>query len=353
MSEKKKRKSIKLNRLYFITMSLVLVVLAASIFVFRLYMSGFSKSNTEQHLYDRYYVMITDDPKSSFWQSIYKGANENAQKNNVFVELLGESLSQNYSCAEQMEIAISSEVDGIMVYADESEEMKNLINSAVKGGIPVVTLYSDNTLSQRCSFVGIGGYNLGREYGRQVLKMINEGSENFKDSEKLNISVMTDVNRDDAQIGVIVSGMQDTFSQEGNGTAEFEISFATVDNTNAFSAEESIRDIFSGQDVPDVLVCLNELDTTCAYQAVVDYNMVGDVNILGYYDSDTILNAIDHGVLYATASIDTYQMGQFSVDALEEFNEMGYTSQYFTANVTVIDSSNVSEYLEKGDGDIE
>ena len=29
----------------------------------------------------------------------------------------------------------------------------------------LVTLYGDNTHSARCSFVGVGSYNLGREYG--------------------------------------------------------------------------------------------------------------------------------------------------------------------------------------------
>ena len=33
--------------------------------------------------------------------------------------------------------------------------------------------------------------------------------------------------------------------------------------------------------------------------------------------------------------------------ALQEYYNYGYTSQYFTADVTVIDQSNVEEYLGK------
>ena len=66
---------------------------------------------------------------------------------------------------------MTSGVDGILVESDESDEMSELIDEAVDRGIPVVTLYGDNTHSARCSFVGVGSYNLGREYGRQVLKL--------------------------------------------------------------------------------------------------------------------------------------------------------------------------------------
>ena len=105
------------------------------------------------------------------------------------------------------------------------------------------------------------------------------------------------------------------------------------------------------EELPDIIVCLNELNTTCVYQAVVDYNKVGQIAILGYFDSDTIINAIDRNVINATISIDTGQMGRFCVDALTEYYEFGNTSQYFTADVTLIDKSNVSGYLEGGDED--
>lgn len=94
------------------------------------------------------------------------------------------------------------------------------------------------------------------------------------------------------------------------------------------------------------IICLNELSTTCVYQAVVDYNCVGEVAILGYYDTDTILKAIERNVVNATISIDTEQMGAFCVDALQEYYRFGYTSQYFTADVTIIDQNNVGEYLQ-------
>jgi len=91
------------------------------------------------------------------------------------------------------------------------------------------------------------------------------------------------------------------------------------------------------------------LNTTCVYQAVVDYNKVGKINIIGYYDSDTICRAIERNVIYATISVNTKQLGMNCVSALDEYKESGHVSEYFSVDILLITSDNVSEYL--GDAD--
>jgi len=346
-------------------MTMVFIVITAiiGIAVFSLYISGI-RATMDGTIYDQYYVMIVNNRKDSFWQSVYQGAYEAGQKENIYVELLGDNLSQNYEREDLMRIAISSDVDGIIVTADESEEMSVLINEAADAGIPVVTLYEDNTHSNRCSFVGVGSYNLGREYGKQVLRIVEEKAgeggyvydgkqvtkvENTWNKEKeLKVAVLVNANAKDSSQNILCSGIQETIDMEKKSDIGIELSMVTINESNAFAVEESIRDIFMEEDVPDIIVCLNELSTTCVYQAVVDYNMVGQVNILGYYDSDTILKGIDRNVIHASVAIDTMQMGSFCVDALSEYHELGYTSQYFTADITLIDKNNVSAYMEGG-----
>ena len=321
-------------------MAFVIIVISICTVIFRSYVREFHKV-TDKEKYDQYYVMITEDRKSDFWQSVYRGAYERGQEENVYVDLLGEHLSQEYSREDLMRIAMTSGVDGIFVESDESDEMLQMIDEAVERGIPVVTLYGDNTHSERCSFVGVGSYNLGREYGRQVLKLTSVQ----KNPDVLDVAVLVNAHALNSAQNIVCSGIQDALEQEKLQGPEIELSLVTVDDTNTFSVEESIRDIFMEKKLPDIIICLNELNTTCVYQAVVDYNCVGEVSILGYYDTDTILKAIERNVIYATISIDTEQMGAFCVDALREYYRYGYTSQYFTADVTIIDQNNVGEYL--------
>ncbi|MDE7247982.1 MAG: substrate-binding domain-containing protein [Lachnospiraceae bacterium] len=357
----------------FLSVISVVFTVVMAVYVLWFYQGSYQEE-TAGGTYDRYYIMITQDNKSAFWQSVYQGACERALQDNVYVDWLGNDQFQDYSVEEQMEIAIASGVDGIIVTADDSDEITALIDRAIAQDIPVVTLYVDNTRSARCSFVGVGSYNLGREYGRQTLEIVSERlvgttetrffarQEDISEMEMeevevgsaerpIRVTLLVNSYANSLDQNIIYSGIQEAIEQD-RGETVIELSLQAVDDTNAFSVEESVRDIFMEGNIPDILICLNELNTTCAYQAVVDYNKVGTVSILGHYISDTILNAIDRNVIYATVDIDTPQMGGFCIDALQEYHDLGYTSQYFTADISLISRDNVDEYLrgEESDG---
>ncbi len=339
-------------------LSIILLSVAAIFIVAFLYFRiNISKAREDENvrLYKRYYVMICDDINSSFWQHVYQGAADAAESMDAYVELFGHGLNEDYSPEELMEMAISSKVDGIMVLGNEEDEMTALIDRSADLGIPVVTMYSDSPSSKRCSFVGVSAFNIGREYGRQIVNARNEklrigaGTEDAdQDSaEPVAVTIFFDDNNRLYDQSVILSGINDALSREA-ADAEFLIRTVAVDNSNPFSVEESMRDVFMDEEVPDILVCLSELDTTCAYQAAIDHNMVGNVYILGYYDSEKILNALSRNVLYSTLAVDTSEMGRYCVEALNEYVEMGNTSQYFSTDVTIIDRGNVSSYLNSG-----
>ena len=317
------------------------------------YTRRFGISNDSEP-YDRYYVMITDNAKSSFWQSVYKSALDAARLNNDCVEMISDNLSRDYSVYELMEIATISGVDGIIVNADDSEEMTELIDTAAKNGIQVITLYNDNSASDRLSFVGVSNYNLGKQYGELILKLANE--KKFT-NDKIEVVIFADVNSADASQNIMFSAVQETIdgesSEQREGHPPINLSIYGVDTTNEFSVEESIKTLLlkDRESLPEIVVCLNEMDTIAAYQTVVDYNEVGLVNILGYYDSEVILNGIDRNVIYATISTDTEQMGRYSVNALDEYFQYGYTSQYFTSDITVITKENVAEFMGEGENE--
>jgi ribose transport system substrate-binding protein len=336
-------------------------VLSVAVIYFRIYTAEVS-DDSYGRTFSHYYAMITDDYKSSFWQSVYRGASEEALEDGVFLELFGSNLTYNYSSEELMEMAISAQVDGILVAGNGREEMTQLIGRASARGIPVVTMYSDNEDSARCSFVGVNGYNIGSEYGRQVIRAREDllrlaeatGNEVWTGQNKrvTSIAVLFDDKSSAYDQNVILSGIVDAMSAQMNNS-EFDIRTVAVDSTNPFSVEESVHSVFMEEQVPDIFVCLSELDTTVVYQAVVDFNMVGKVKILGYYDSDKILDAISRGVVFSTLTVNTDELGRFGVKALVEYSEYGNTSQYVTADVIIIDRSNVAEYMKKVEEDEE
>lgn len=306
----------------------------------------------QRQKYDAYYVMISSDRDLDFWKSVYEGAREAGDEQGIYVEMMGENLSNEYTDIELMEIAIASKVDGIIVYANETEEMTALINSAVEQGIPVVTVLGDNTQSYRCSFVGVGSFNLGREYGKQIVKYAKEKENadtlsSTHSNDELNVVGIVNAYAESSDQGIVWSGIQNVIEGEADVESNINLSLAYVDNKNTYTVEESIRDIFKSKDIPDVIVCFNETNTTCVYQSLIDYNKVGNTSLLGYYDSEVILKGISRDVIYSTVTVDTKQMGEYCIKALKEYNETGNTSQYFLADITLIDKSNVSDFYQE------
>ena len=296
--------------------------------------------------YNHYYVMITNDRKSSFWQSVYEGAKAEALKKNSYIEMLGNNFSEEYSSEDLIQIAIDSEVDGIILEANESSEMEALINKANAAGIPVITALGDNNASTRKSFVGVNSYNLGMAYGEQVCEIEATTANIVNESDGKTVLVLMNANADNTSQNIIFTGIQDAIKDSANKSQLTNIEAIAISNDGAFSAEESIRDIFMNQgNVPDIIICMNELNTTCVYQAVVDYNKVGKINIIGYYDSNIICKAIERNVIYSSIAVNTKQLGMYGVNALDEYKETGHVSEYFSVDISLINSDNVNEYL--------
>jgi ribose transport system substrate-binding protein len=93
---------------------------------------------------------------------------------------------------------------------------------------------------------------------------------------------------------------------------------------------------------------MEEVDTECACQAIVDYNKVGDITIIGSYSSDIILGAVKKNLAALTVAMDTDQLGKQCVQALHEYQDMGYVNNYYSVDLNIIDKNNVSSYLNQG-----
>lgn len=280
--------------------------------------------------YDKHYVFISEGASDSFWESVFEAAKEEGKKQHILVENLGEELGNDYSVNDYLRMAISSEVDGILV-VPEDKETTTLLEEADQKGIPVITLLYDGVEGKRKSFVGINSVNLGKAYGEQIKKIetpINK------------VTVLVDAEAESNNQNMICLGIKEALEEE-----KITVETKAINRANAFSAEESIRNIIlSPQKVTDVLVCLSAEDTQCAYQALVDYNRVGDIQIMGYYKSDIILEAIAKNIIHSTIAIDTKQMGEKAIKALEDFNLKGRVNEYLSVDINVIDAENIDTH---------
>lgn len=292
--------------------------------------------------YPRLYAYIAEDPDSKLTGKIYKEISEFAKTNGCYVELTGQNLSTSFSKTDRFNMAISSKVDGIILEGDDSDETVALIDKATANNIPVVTVLSDCNGSQRKSYVALDNYKLGLEY----VKVLGNITTDENSKEPLKALVLSDSvkkNYDD----VIVS----TIQAAANGRNVEPIA-SEVDISTPFASQEDVTDKLDKlEEMPDVIICLNDRTSESVYQYIVEKNLVGKIDVLSYFDSDTILKAINKGAVYATFAIDAKFIAEKSVTALNEYNDTGFVSDYFGSEYILIDSSNVSSYMQE-DGDV-
>ena len=323
------------------------IIVAFSIFFFYI---GLRDSrdlmvSSEYSTYDNYYVIITNNRETDFWQSVYEGAVSEAVSSGSFVELFGDNLDEDLTKEELIRIAINSNVDGIIVEGDNNGKATKLLKTASDSGIPVITVAEDNFDIGRKSYIGVNSYNLGKEYGEQIFKVAEE-----KALPSCNVLVLMDDSIPDSSKSVLLTAMRE-FIDEKNDNNKINIESQVIVSSQDYAAEEEIRDIFVSQsELPDIIVCLSEKNTVCAYQTVVDYNKVGEVEIIGYYMNPTINSAIEKDIIRSSIVIDTYQMGQNSIKALNEYRESGYASEIYLVNTKLVSKETLSnETVEGGD----
>ena len=303
-------------------------------------------ASSEYQTYNNYYVMITDKGDTDYWKSIYNGALAEARSSNSYVKLMGSDLESEFSKEDLLRMAINSKVDGIIVEGDDDRKTMQLLREAKDAGIPVVTVAEDNIDSERKSFIGVSGYNMGRDYGDQLCSYIKKAKMSH-----CHVMVLLDNNQTPTTQSIILTAITEKINAYGLSDVITLDSKAVTSNQD-FAAEEEIRDLFMEQNnIPDVIVCLSEKNTVCVAQAVVDFTKVGDIEIFGYYLSPYIEEALDKNVIRSSIVVNTEQMGQYSVRALNEYKESGYVSEIYLIDTSLVTKESLHASQQEGGDD--
>ncbi len=318
-----------------VVIALALLLFFASIFTYRFLVRDLMPASPQKNeQYSYHFVLIADAYDDPFWTGVWNAANARATANDAYVEWLGKGLAVDYSLAELLEIAVSAHVDGILICADGSADTVARIQQAVDAGIPVITLMMDALESNRQGYVGFNSYELGQLYGELLLRRLPADGSHVKAMLLLNNET------GDSGWNIVYSSMIEAISSEN-----VSLELVSFDNANVFSVEEAIRELVTSDEAADVLICLDPVTTMCANQAVVDYNSVGKVCILGNNITEQILSAIQKDIIQATIAVDSDKIGTAGADALLEYKTLARTSDYVAVDLVVVSSDDVDAYI--------
>lgn len=326
------------------TVLILLGIFIVGFFVFftnNFYKSVWKKSGLEEaeesRVYESQYEMIVGSGKNEFWQAIYESAKKTAENHNAYLEFHASDMGTGYNEIDYMEISIAAGADGIILEFNGEEALKKEIDKAEAAGIPVITIMNDAPDSKRQSFVGVNDYQMGQAYGEQVAALLDEKTETAL--------ILLDSEKGDFEKSQIYSQISNVVMEQENGE-NVKIQAQNLMPENKFDIEEAIRTIFqSPEGPPQILVCMDEVTTECAYQAMIDFNMVGEVKIIGYYVSDTIREAVNKGLIPVTCTLDTEKMGKDCIEALWEYKQEGRVNSYYNVELEFVSKNEIPKAI--------
>ena len=285
-----------------------------------------------------HFAMICENMDDPFWLSVKKGVEKASEEFNVAVEFNWPGGANADAQSKCLDMAIVSNVDGIVTYAWDEEETGKLINKGVDKGIPIVTIRTDAKNSRRAAFVGVNTYSAGTEMGRMLITAADGRGDAV-------VLVSNDETGGTVVQNLMISGITDALK----GTPELKLETVEYNYANFLSLEDTIQDLLINQPGLDAIITTNAKDTTLVAQRLIDLNKV-NYSLIGYGDTPEILRYIDNGVVFGTVSANHEQMGYDAIKAMVDLKEGGRTSAYFTVDTHLITKNNVAKYLELDDG---
>ncbi|MEV5028838.1 substrate-binding domain-containing protein [Paenibacillus sp. LPE1-1-1.1] len=140
-------------------------------------------------------VLITQELDTPFWAKVEQGARKAAEQYGASLEVWGTYGSNRDDFLKNMEVAIASKVDGIIVQGLDTDEFKELTKVKAAGsGIPIITVANDVPMNEslRRTYVGSDHLEAGRMIARQlvsdmgfagmVVLMVSDRQEDFQRS---------------------------------------------------------------------------------------------------------------------------------------------------------------------------
>jgi len=294
MKKKRNHNSVLLGMLVCVVIALGVTV--CGFWIMRKQLNETKNGQAQEKVYQKHYAFIVENPEDEFWENVYQAAKAQGEKQGIYVERISDYLSGDLSVKDYVEAAIAQQVDGILLQSS-AKEVGEAMNEAMNQKIPVVTMLHDNYNGKRCSFLGINEVDIGKQY----VSLIQTIRQQVKDAD---------------------------------------VKIVSVDADTEFGMEKTVRGLLLDKNkCPDVLVCLSMDATTYAYQTVVDQSKVGSVKIIGAYENDEIIMAIQKKILEASVTVSPKILGEKAVDTIVEYNDKGIVNEYQSISGKIIRSN--------------
>jgi len=261
------------------------------------------------------------EQETLFFRNVQSGVATAAERNNLAV-----SFHPIGPDSPEFHLAEYSGIDGAIVYPYLPEtEMLQQLNDFHETGIPVVLVEQDVAGELPWTFVGTNNFEMGRRIGLQLLERESHEQIVVVYSDK---SPAVAAEKELIELGI-------TTVMEGRLDAPI---IRRQTDLNPLDAEAVTYQLLrSPSRLPvTALVFTDTDDTLAALQTIINLNLVGEVQVIGFGVTDAIMDYLDRGVLDATIAVNAERIGIESVRVLGDLIKTGNAPAYLDTGVEAI-----------------
>jgi ribose transport system substrate-binding protein len=282
-----------------------------------------------------HFSLYLPDNRNSFFTGIIAGAKQAAAEMNA-------ALSVHSIAAEKNDLAMSSytDIDGAVVcpFLDDAPARRQLEKLRDRQ-IPTVLINHNIPSDQPWPFIGANNFDVGRNLG----------------------IIAGNITRGPVRPAIVYSDKAPGIYGERE-LVEMGITAALGDrlavpitqfktNLNPLDAEALMAGLFQSRPAfPGdftTLIFTDPNDTIAAVQTLIDMNLVGRVQVIGFGDDPGVLENIRKGIIACTVVINPERIGYEAVRALTNLRLTGYTSTSVDTGIEIIDQRRLEEEAER------
>lgn len=248
------------------------------------------------------YYMVTFASGIEYWRGCFAGMKDAADLLGVKAIYTGSpqaDVNQEVTVFEQV---IAKKPAGIAVTCANPEGLKIPINKAIAAGIPVVTFDADSPSSARYSYLGTSNYNAGATAARYMGKLLGGRGE-------VAVSTVTgQLNHEERKLGFI-----ETLAKE---YPKIKVVAIGNDNNDQTKAATLVAGFLQANPNLKGIFCTDSLGGVGAGIALREANALGRVKIVSFDTDKGTLDLIREGVISATITQGTWNMGYWALQFL-------------------------------------
>lgn len=275
-----------------------------------------------------HFTLYLPDNRNSFFTGIIRGAEQAAVELNAAV-----SVHSIEPAKYELEMASYTGVDGAVVcpYLDDVQARRQL-DKLSSQQIPLVIINHNVPNDQPCPFIGTNNFEVGRRIGAAA-RAAHDGS-----GRSLRMALVYS----DKEPGIYgereLVEMGITAALEGRLGAPL-MGFRT--NLNPLDAEELLYRLFRTNPDINTVVFTDSNDTIAAAQTLIDMNLVGRVQVIGFGADPPIKDSIRKGIITASIVIEPERIGYEAIRSLSALRTTGYTSNSIDTGIEILDQDNL------------